>query len=102
MINAKLAVPLGTFVHCNAGEIPVEMFRGPLGGGVVAEQVNLIGIVVRSANDGLDTSSDGGGGGGGSVGGACCAMTASVDAASNVASSTTRRTIAVPTITLPI
>lgn len=52
--------------------MPVDMLRGPLGGGVVAAQVYCVGILLTSANDELQIRSDGGDPPG--RGGACCAM----------------------------
>jgi len=88
-------VPFGTLAHCSAGEMPVEMFRGPLGGGVVAEQVYFVGIVVKSGNDELEISSDGGGAGGGAVAGACCAVADRAGTINDIAETTSRRTIEV-------
>src|ERR1039458_611384 len=75
-INTKLAVPLGTLDHFNSGETPVDICMGPLGGGVVAEHVYLIGIVPPSVNAAIVSVSGAitfGRTGGRAV--ACCAAT---------------------------
>lgn len=41
--------------------MPVEMWRGPLGGGSVAAQVYFVGIGETSENEVLESKSDGGG-----------------------------------------
>src|SRR5579875_1704925 len=58
-ISTKLTVPFGTFFHCSSGEMPVEMCRGPPGGGSVAAHVYFTGIGETSANEVLDRNSDG-------------------------------------------
>jgi hypothetical protein len=63
-IRTKLAVPFGAFIQRNAGDTPVEIFRGPPGGGVVAEHVYCIGTLMPSPKDGLEITSVGPGGGG--------------------------------------
>jgi hypothetical protein len=94
MMSAKLTVPLGTFVHWSAGEMPVEMLRGPLGGGVVAAQVYFVGMVVRSAKDVLEISSDGGGPGGGVAGVfPCCAIAGAAHNASQIPTRESCRTV---------
>jgi hypothetical protein len=92
-MRTKATVPFGAFIQRNAGDTPVEMFLGPPGGGVVAEQVYCAGILAPSLNDGLEITSVGPGGGG--AGGAfpaggvpCCAAAAKL-----AAMKTTRATI---------
>src|ERR1700677_1622496 len=96
-MRTKAMVPLGGFIQRNAGDTPVEIFLGPPGGGVVAEQVYCVGILPPSLNHGLEITSvgPGGGGAGGAFpvgGGPCCAAAVRV-AAIKAAKATIDRTI---------
>src|ERR1700683_3925815 len=90
-MRTKAMVPLGGFIQRNAGDTPVEIFLGPPGGGVVAEQVYCVGILPPSLNDALEITSVGPGGGG--AGGAACCAAAERLAASTTAKTTIDRTI---------
>jgi hypothetical protein len=90
-------VPFGAFIQRKAGDTPVEIFLGPPGGGVVAEQVYCVGILPPSLNDGLEITSvgPGGGGAGGAfpAGGVPCCTAAARLAAIKAAKATIDRTI---------
>src|ERR1700691_2296260 len=92
-MSTKLVVPLGGLTHCSWGEIPVEILRGPPGGGKVAVQVYFCGIGVTSVIDVLEITSGGGGGPAGAGAGACCAAVLIAAALARTAGITKRRAI---------
>src|ERR1700733_8304079 len=92
-MSTKLTVPLGGLVHCNSGEIPVEILRGPPGGGKVAVQVYFCGIGVTSVIDVLEIIRGGGGGPAGGPAGACCAAVPIAAQPASSAGTTKRRAI---------
>src|ERR1700683_2893825 len=93
-MRTKAAVPFGAFIQRKAGDTPVEIFLGPPGGGVVAEQVYCVGILPPSLNEGLEITSVGPGAGGAFPAGGvpCCAAAVRV-AAIMAAKATIDRTI---------
>src|ERR1700722_4083995 len=89
MMSTKLMVPLGGLTHCSSGEIPVEILRGPPGGGKVAVHVYFCGIGVTSVIDELEIIRGGEGGPAGGPAGACCAAVLSAAAVARTAGITT-------------